>query len=995
MIDFTIIVRRTQGAFWIFLLGCLTACGGGEPSSDDTKLWPAPETAVFAPPEFLVSLAQTRLTQSAGPLQATPVVAMAHRTLTLGAAPSQATPAVALAMANQFFDLVELRFPDIFQSRSTTQTEGEWVFRAYFRVGIMVGVNTGQIYVYGGIFGPQLRLVGSLSNFVAEPSGTVLVSGLVSKGPLVGSTVCAYAITNSAKGVQLGACATTGSDGRYNVDLGSYAGAVLLEATSGIYVDEATGSTVSLSTPLRSMLTSVSGTTDSAAITPLTDLAYQMAMAAGGSLSASRMQSAIASVQSNFGVADIVRTMPANALNVAASSTSAEKIYALALATLSQYQKSRPAGTTINAVVQTLNTCISSPSTGCGSGSSSVGAALAAAQNAFAATHSAFADVALTVANFGALTGDAASMSLSVSPAALTFAAQAPGTTSAAQTITLANTGSSALTNFVLQFYFPSDFIQSSNCGTTLAAGATCAISVSFSPRTYSSDGLTSTKATVVNVSSTKGAMTIGLYGLVPSLPKPALQITPASLSFGAQAFGVASAPKTVTLTNTGLAPLDFTCIETPPIDGASNCYVFHPDQLTLPRDYAQTSTCTFNASLVYPMTETAPYIVQPKANLAPGASCTVSVVFTPSAGGARSGALIIDSNASNGGNGLVPLTGNGGADALGTGTFSGVVLDAVTNGGIAGILINIYSGTTLVSSVTSDANGVFSSTVPVGTYKLVMSKSGYVTATINSASLQKDVTTTTETVLQVSSNNTGTGLVTGTVKDAFTGLGLSGVGLQFRAGINATSGTVVATATTGTGGAYSMATLTSGSYTVEASLSGYATGYFTVTVVGGITKANQAGTITPVLASGQTRVVLTWGATPSDLDSHLTGPTATGTRFHVYYSSKGSKVSSPNAALDVDDTSSYGPETTTIYQQSSGVYRFSVHNYSNSGSTSSTVLSASGAQVKVYLASGQSQTFQVPVGKVATLWTVFELNGNTLTPINTMTNANSSSSIQ
>ena len=748
MIDFTIIVRRTQGAFWIFLLGCLTACGGGEPSSDDTKLWPAPETAVFAPPEFLVSLAQTRLTQSAGPLQATPVVAMAHRTLTLGAAPSQATPAVALAMANQFFDLVELRFPDIFQSRSTTQTEGEWVFRAYFRVGIMVGVNTGQIYVYGGIFGPQLRLVGPLSNFVSEPSGTVLVSGLVSKGPLVGSTVCAYAITNSAKGVQLGACATTGSDGRYNVDLGSYAGAVLLEATSGIYVDEATGSTVSLSTPLRSMLTSVSGTTDSAAITPLTDLAYQMAMAAGGSLSASRMQSAIASVQSNFGVADIVRTMPANALNVAASSTSAEKIYALALATLSQYQKSRPAGTTIN-------------------------------------------------------------------------------------------------------------------------------------------------------------------------------------------------------------------------------------------------------ASLVYPMTETVPYIVQPKANLAPGASCTVSVVFTPSAGGARSGTLIIDSNASNGGNGLVPLTGNGGADALGTGTFSGVVLDAVTNGGIAGILINIYSGTTLVSSVTSDANGVFSSTVPVGTYKLVMSKSGYVTATINSASLQKDVTTTTETVLQVSSNNTGTGLVTGTVKDAFTGLGLSGVGLQFRAGINATSGTVVATATTGTGGAYSMATLTSGSYTVEASLSGYATGYFTVTVVGGITKANQAGTITPVLASGQTRVVLTWGATPSDLDSHLTGPTATGTRFHVYYSSKGSKVSSPNAALDVDDTSSYGPETTTIYQQSSGVYRFSVHNYSNSGSTSSTVLSASGAQVKVYLASGQSQTFQVPVGKVATLWTVFELNGNTLTPINTMTNANSSSSIQ
>ncbi|MDB5872127.1 MAG: hypothetical protein JWQ07_1569, partial [Ramlibacter sp.] len=42
-------------------------------------------------------------------------------------------------------------------------------------------------------------------------------------------------------------------------------------------------------------------------------------------------------------------------------------------------------------------------------------------------------------------------------------------------------------------------------------------------------------------------------------------------------------------------------------------------------------------------------------------------------------------------------------------------------------------------------------------------------------------------------------------------------------------------------------------------------------------------------LTTGQFRVILTWGADPWDLDSHMTGPNADGTRWHVYYSDKNS----------------------------------------------------------------------------------------------------------
>jgi hypothetical protein len=75
-------------------------------------------------------------------------------------------------------------------------------------------------------------------------------------------------------------------------------------------------------------------------------------------------------------------------------------------------------------------------------------------------------------------------------------------------------------------------------------------------------------------------------------------------------------------------------------------------------------------------------------------------------------------------------------------------------------------------------------------------------------------------------------------------------------------------------------------------------------------------------------------------------------------------------------------PETTTIYQQVPGTYRFSVHDFTNEGHLNTTDLSNSEAQVRVYFGDSLVETFNVPTNKVGNTWTVFEWNGTTITPI-------------
>jgi uncharacterized protein YfaP (DUF2135 family) len=134
------------------------------------------------------------------------------------------------------------------------------------------------------------------------------------------------------------------------------------------------------------------------------------------------------------------------------------------------------------------------------------------------------------------------------------------------------------------------------------------------------------------------------------------------------------------------------------------------------------------------------------------------------------------------------------------------------------------------------------------------------------------------------------------------------------------------------------------------------------------VVKCPCAGTtyaISPVMTNlDGMRIVLNWGANPADLDSHLMY-----SGNHVYFENKQGE----EANLDVDDTTSYGPETITIERKRDGQrYVYAVHDYSNRENTNAMALSKSGAKVFVYVGQTLVRTYYVPVNRKGNLWEVF-----------------------
>ena len=123
-------------------------------------------------------------------------------------------------------------------------------------------------------------------------------------------------------------------------------------------------------------------------------------------------------------------------------------------------------------------------------------------------------------------------------------------------------------------------------------------------------------------------------------------------------------------------------------------------------------------------------------------------------------------------------------------------------------------------------------------------------------------------------------------------------------------------------------------------------------------------------------KIVLTWGESPSDLDSHILSPAG-----HVYFS----RQDWNNLHLDHDDTTSYGPETVTIENPDPLiVYKYFVYNYSDGGNDDwSERLSNSGAEIQVYIDNEFKQTFRVQPGQQGVTWHVFDVvNGKDIIPV-------------
>ena len=209
-------------------------------------------------------------------------------------------------------------------------------------------------------------------------------------------------------------------------------------------------------------------------------------------------------------------------------------------------------------------------------------------------------------------------------------------------------------------------------------------------------------------------------------------------------------------------------------------------------------------------------------------------------------------------------------------------------------------------------------------------------------------------------SDDDATTSLSGTVVDASTAEPISG------AAISVGEGTY--TTTTNTAGQYRFENIIVGSYAVSASMSGYTSSTESVALEEGNPSTLNFALSETIVNSDEYRIVLTWVSTPRDLDSHIWTPDG----GHVCYYSMGSEIYPPYTQLDVDDMTSGGPETITIYQAQDGTYTYAVHNFSYE-----LTISDSGATVEVYGESGLIQKWDVPDGD-GRWWNVFTLDGNT-----------------
>jgi len=313
------------------------------------------------------------------------------------------------------------------------------------------------------------------------------------------------------------------------------------------------------------------------------------------------------------------------------------------------------------------------------------------------------------------------------------------------------------------------------------------------------------------------------------------------------------------------------------------------------------------------------------------------------------------------------------------------------------------------VDNITNEDNGTYIlDNLSLGTYTISFTKSGF-----NDASMSATLATDNQTVnanVTLLANTCSAGTVSGKITNAVTSANIDNASINARSGLNVTSGSTTVTTTTATNGTYTLSSMSAGGYTVEVNKSGYITSFFNVNVCGkasnSFNMSNQNASISENLSSGTMRIVLSWpsGSTARDLDTHLQIPDNASGQYHIYYSKKvfyyatnssscSGCDSSDKVTLDRDRGTAPGTETLTITKVRSGTYSYSVHDFTNRGTSSSTKLAQSGASVKVYY-NNTTTTYNVP-NSAGTLWRVFTFtNSGGLSATNTMTHQSTASNI-
>ena len=300
------------------------------------------------------------------------------------------------------------------------------------------------------------------------------------------------------------------------------------------------------------------------------------------------------------------------------------------------------------------------------------------------------------------------------------------------------------------------------------------------------------------------------------------------------------------------------------------------------------------------------------------------------------------------------------------------------------------------VASAQSNGSGDFDVLLPEGEYLIEITKSGYIPFSIYQRVENDPGSTQMQTIELIPGR--GMGGFRGVITDAVTGLPIEGVTLKLRSGWdNSDQGAVIKTLTTNANGEFRynafklpltnlVLGLPCGNYSLTASKNGYIGSTFNIVALPGETSANPPQDVTMAPAQTQRdtwRIVLTWGEDPSDLDSHVVGALTSGNSFHVYYGDKSQYDGDLEVCnLDLDDTTSYGPETITLNTNNSAPYYYYVHRYAGDGTVSS-----SGAQIRVYHGADMVRTFNVPTGQGnGDYWNVFAVVNGQIVVRNTIT---------
>ena len=195
----------------------------------------------------------------------------------------------------------------------------------------------------------------------------------------------------------------------------------------------------------------------------------------------------------------------------------------------------------------------------------------------------------------------------------LNYPFQTINTTSGPQSVTLTNSGATALS--ISSFKVSGPFHQTNNCGKSVAAGAKCKIEVTFTP---TSSGSAIGTVSISDSASSKPQV-IELTGAGTFVA-----LSPLALTFSDQKVGTKSKPQSITLTNRGSTAFSITLV-----------YLNGPNY----HDFSESNNCP--------------------SSLSAGGNCTISVTFDPTKTGTRRAAVYVEDN-SGGSPQYVTLAGTG-----------------------------------------------------------------------------------------------------------------------------------------------------------------------------------------------------------------------------------------------------------------------------------------------------------------------------------------------